>query len=97
MPRCHVRCAKCRARRCLKRHPDRYERLPACRTCGHRTYRVDRWMNRRNTTRMACICTGYWFPHRRGSLYCWHRADGTNRYPGDPDFRDRNYDGLAAA
>ncbi|WP_254603692.1 hypothetical protein [Burkholderia lata] len=53
-------------------------------------------MNRRNTTRMRCDCAGYWFPHRRSSLYCWHRADGSTRYPGDPDFADRNYDGLAA-
>jgi hypothetical protein len=53
-------------------------------------------MNRRNTTRMRCDCVGYWFPHRRGSLFCWHRADGSNRYPGDTDFADRNYDGLAA-
>ncbi|WP_232446720.1 hypothetical protein [Burkholderia ubonensis] len=53
-------------------------------------------MNRRNTTRVRCDCAGYWFPHRRGSLYCWHRADGSNRYPGDADFADRNFDGLAA-
>ncbi|MEM5325210.1 hypothetical protein VSR34_01180 [Paraburkholderia sp. JHI2823] len=54
-------------------------------------------MNRRNTTRMTCTCAGYWFPHRQGSLFCWSRADGTQRYPGDPDFADRNYDCLAAA
>ncbi|AQQ21176.1 hypothetical protein A8D61_23345 [Burkholderia cenocepacia] len=96
MPRCHVRCTHCDARRCLRRHPDRYTRLPACRTCNRRKYRVDNWMNRRNTTRMRCDCAGYWFPHRRGSLFCWHRADGSNRYPGDTDFADRNYDGLAA-
>ncbi|WP_304991950.1 hypothetical protein [Burkholderia plantarii] len=46
---------------------------------------------------MTCGCSGYWFPHRRGSLYCWHRVDGTDRYPGDPDFADRNYDGQQAA
>ncbi|KVC60522.1 hypothetical protein WI73_04695 [Burkholderia ubonensis] len=96
MPRCHVRCSHCTARRCLRRHPDRYERLPACRQCGRRRYRVDRWMNRRNTTHTRCDCAGYWFPHRRGSLFCWHRADGSNRYPGDADFADRNFDGLAA-
>ncbi|WP_167760338.1 hypothetical protein [Paraburkholderia pallida] len=54
-------------------------------------------MNRRNTTHMACTCAGYWFPHRHGSLFCWNRADGSQRYPGDPNFAYCNYDGLAAA
>jgi len=53
-------------------------------------------MNRRDTTKTRCDCEGYWFPHRRGSLFCWMRADGSPRYPGDPDFADRNYDPLAA-
>ncbi|MDR3386846.1 MULTISPECIES: hypothetical protein [Paraburkholderia] len=53
-------------------------------------------MNRRDTGKTRCDCAGYWFPHRRGSLFCWNRADGTGRYPGDADFADRNYDGLAA-
>lgn len=95
--RCHVRCRHCETRRCLKRKLSEYLRVPACEVCGKRDYRVDRWMNRRNTTRMTCTCAGYWFPHRQGSLFCWSRADGTQRYPGDPDFADRNYDGLAAA
>jgi len=28
------------------------------------------------------------FPHRIGSKYCWHRADGTLRQLGDSDFHD---------
>ncbi|NTZ84384.1 hypothetical protein FCJ61_15610 [Burkholderia metallica] len=96
MPRCHVRCTHCATRRCLRRHPTRYERLPACRICGRHQYRIDRRMNRWNTTRMRGDGTGYWFPHRRGSHFCWHRADSSNRYPGDADFADRNFDGLAA-
>lgn len=88
----HVRCRHCQRRRCLPRLLSDYETPPACRTCARRDYRVDKWMNRRNTTLACCSCAGYWFPHRRGSLFCWHRADGTNRYPGDPDFADRNYD-----
>ncbi|EJO56769.1 hypothetical protein BURMUCF2_1624 [Burkholderia multivorans CF2] len=39
---------------------------------------------------MACTCAGYWFWHRRGSPYCWYRADGSTRSPGDSDFADRN-------
>jgi hypothetical protein len=46
-------------------------------------------MTNRNTTAMRCDCAAYHFPHRRGSLYCWHRADGSDRYPGDADFWDR--------
>ncbi|MDN7419544.1 MULTISPECIES: hypothetical protein [Burkholderia cepacia complex] len=55
-------------------------------------------MQKRNTRLMACACSGYWFWHRRGSLYCWYRADGTVRSPGDRDFADRNPppDALAA-
>ncbi|RDU99410.1 hypothetical protein DWV00_08655 [Trinickia dinghuensis] len=90
MPRCHVRCRHCMTRRCLKRLPSQYIRLPACDVCGRRNYRVDRYMNRRDTGKARCDCAGYWFPHRRGSLFCWWRADGSPRYPGDPDFADRN-------
>ncbi|SMG00355.1 hypothetical protein BSIN_3425 [Burkholderia singularis] len=38
-------------------------------------------MQERNTRLMACTCAGYWF---------WHRADGSVRSLGDPDFADRN-------
>lgn len=88
--RCHVRCRHCEARRVLPRHPDNYTRQPpACRGCGRRDYRADRYMNTRRT--VVCECAGYWFKHRRGSLFCWHRADGTDRLPGDQDFNDRNH------
>ncbi|ORC44429.1 hypothetical protein B2G74_32975 [Burkholderia sp. A27] len=96
MTRYHVRCRHCATRRCLRKHPDHFARLPRCSVCSRRTYRLDRWMNRRNTTKSRCDCEGYWFPHRRGSLFCWYRSDGTGRFPGDTDFADRNYDGLAA-
>ncbi|MBR8027804.1 hypothetical protein KDX27_22630 [Burkholderia cenocepacia] len=96
MPRCHVRCLHCEARRCLPRLLSQYVRPPRCRVCGKRLYRVDRWMNQRDTRKMRCDCSGYWFPHRRGSLFCWLRSDGSERYPGDPDFADRNYDPVAA-
>lgn len=76
--RVHVRCRKCEKRRVLPRHPDRYRRKPpSCQApgCGHRSYRVDKWMNERNTgTRGAkawgCVCGGYHFTHRKGSPYC---------------------------
>lgn len=65
-------------------------KLPRC-SCGARDWRADKWMNNRPTGRdgARCDCSGYWFPHRRGSLYCWYRADGTDRLPGDEDFVGR--------
>jgi hypothetical protein len=47
-------------------------------------------MQNRNTKANACFCGGYHFKHRMSSLYCWKRKDGTDRYPGDPDFWDRS-------
>jgi hypothetical protein len=49
-------------------------------------------MNRRDTGVVRCDCAGYWFPHRRSSLYCHYRKDSTIRMFGDWDFADRNYD-----
>ena len=88
--RYHCRCRACRTRRVLPKHPEHYDRLPQCRVCGKRNYHVDKWMNRRNVKAMTCTCNGsgaYHYPHRRGSPFCWYRADGTDRYPGDPDFK----------
>lgn len=74
--------------------PDEYARLPKCINCGAQQYRLDNWMNSRDTRKMACSCAGYvhmtrreW-PHRIGSPYCWYRNDGTQRMPGDADFKD---------
>lgn len=79
----------------LRRHPDDYLRQPQCNVCGKRNFRIDAWMQKRNTHATACTCAGYWFWHRRGSLYCWKRADGTDRLPGDSDFNDRNMEKAA--
>ena len=90
MSRVHCRCRTCRARVVLRRPPDQYRKAPQCRVCGKRDYHADRWMNRRDTRGMACTCAGYWFIHRRGSLFCWYRPDGSGRYPGDADFYHRD-------
>ncbi len=97
MARFHCRCRHCDARRVLKMRPDEYARQPQCNRCGKRDFRIDPWMQKRNTRAMACCCAGYWFRHRRGSLYCWHRMDGSVRSLGDPDFADRNWQPEAAA
>jgi hypothetical protein len=50
-------------------------------------------MNKRNTRAMGCMCSGYSWAgnmsgamHRKGSLRCWFRSDGTQRNYGDEDF-----------
>ena len=86
----HCRCRRCATRRALPKPPEQYQIQPACRTCGARDYRIDRWMMRRDTHAQACTCSGYWFWHRQGSRYCWHRKDGSLRLPTDADFADRH-------
>lgn len=94
MARYHVRCRKCEARRVFPMRPDEYLRVPACHSCSSKSWRIDSWMNKRNTRKTSCSCSGYvhmtrreW-PHRKGSKYCWYRKDGTQRMPGDADFND---------
>ncbi len=67
-----------------------------CRHCKGKRFRIDGWMNRRNTRKMGCTCDGYvhltgrteWQIHRKGSPWCWFRKDGSQRVEGDPDFKD---------
>lgn len=63
--RYHVRCKQCEARRVFKRSVDDYIRLPACHYCGNHT-----WRKVKKTKTEVCHCDGYWFPHRKASLYC---------------------------
>lgn len=87
----HCRCSKCEARRVLRMKPDEYLRPPRC-SCGSRKWRIDKWMMRRDTgvKGQGCTCGGYWFTHRRGSLFCYFGADGWPRGPGDEDFKTRD-------
>jgi hypothetical protein len=90
MARYNVRCSHeaCRARDVFRKHPDEYSRPRKCRVCGGKRFRVvsDRVVDRCGA---ICACRGYHFTHRRGSFFCWHRKDGSGRYPGDADFHDR--------
>lgn len=90
MSRYHCRCRKCDARKVLRFKPEEYKVQPQCNVCGVRDFRIDKWMNERDTKTNACFCGGYHFKHRRSSFYCWFRKDGTERMLGDPDFWDRN-------
>lgn len=89
MARFHCRCRKCDARKVLRFKPEEYKVQPQC-LCGRRDFRIDKWMQTRDTKINACFCGGYHFKHRQASLYCFFRKDGTGRYPGDSDFWDRN-------
>jgi hypothetical protein len=89
MPRFHCRCRKCDARKVLRFKPEEYTTQPQC-LCGSRNFRVDKYMQNRDTKTNACFCAGYHFKHRRASLYCLYRKDGSERLLGDVDFWDRN-------
>jgi hypothetical protein len=89
MSRYHCRCRKCDARKVLRFKPEEYKVQPQC-LCGRRDFRVDKYMQNRDTKTNACFCAGYPFKHRQSSLYCWKRKDGTDRFPGDPDFWTRD-------
>ncbi|HEF4773689.1 TPA: hypothetical protein SAP42_005642 [Burkholderia multivorans] len=91
MARFHCRCRRCDRRRVLLDKPGVLEQAayPEC-LCGARDWRVDKWMMERNAGKTRCDCGGYWFPHRMGCFYCWHRKDGSDRLPGHPDFWTRD-------
>lgn len=60
----------CRQRITLTRRIEKYFRVPKCRGCGRElTGQIDR-EPRQRAKRDVCGCSGYWFPHRRGSKWC---------------------------
>lgn len=71
-----VRCRHCAKRRTLARNPENYIRIPPCRGCGSRHYRVDRYRERVETgiggKHRRCNCLGYSFPHAKGRGWCEH-------------------------
>ena len=64
------RCTRCEARHTFSRKWNTFERVKICRNCGHRRFFVDKWMLRRGR-QQKCNCGGYWFPHRKGSKFCY--------------------------
>ncbi|ABL96738.1 hypothetical protein BcepF1.007 [Burkholderia phage BcepF1] len=89
--RFHCRCRKCDRRRVFRDNPEKVEAklFPRC-ECGKRDWRLDKWMNNRDTGKTRCDCAGYSFPHRMSTIYCWHRKDGSDRLPGHEDFWTRD-------
>lgn len=92
MSRIYIRCSRetCRLRYTVKLEPLNFK----CRKCGNEKYRLDKTAMARDNAKMSCLCTGYKWgddrtskaPHRKGSRQCHYRKDGTQRFPGDPDY-----------
>lgn len=81
----HTRCANCRARRKLKRHPDAYKIQPKC-LCGARDWRKDEYRHRVEMPQMRlkqgryAVCHScVHYPHRIGSTGCIFNPDGSYR------------------
>lgn len=89
--RCNHRSAKgkraCDARRTLSMPIEHYYRLPACRVCGKRSYRPDKWRTLNEIGAAApkpCNCgLFYGFPHHKGRGMCEHNPKLT-----EADFED---------
>jgi hypothetical protein len=70
--RCRVKA--CQKRFSVKRHPNLYVRWPKCPACGTRLHtslvEAERQaeMDRAKARGDVCGCSGYSFPHRRGSI-----------------------------
>lgn len=80
------RCSKtgCRTRKALKRPIDQYIRRPLCPSCGQDSLKLDKAKQRENHS-AKCKCDGYWFPHRKGSLWCRH----STIVPTEEDYQTR--------
>ena len=65
------RCSRCNKRRTLAKHPDLYLREPKCRACGFRLYICKDRLPSRHGWKHKCNYGGWWFPHRKGSGFCW--------------------------
>lgn len=65
------RCSRCNKRRTLAKHPKFYLREPKCRACGFRLYICRDRLPARHGRKQKCNCGGWWFPHRKGSGFCW--------------------------
>lgn len=77
-----LRCrnSACRHRRVATRHPDEYERVPACPVCGSKAgWRIEQ---RAYNQRGLCYCNGpdlvrgQHFPHRTTHPYCDNHPHG---------------------
>lgn len=81
MPTYYGRCLtraggrKCTGRLMLAKLPAEYIRPPACPHCGGRKWYLDTNIVHRHKAEEKCTCEGYYFRHRKGSLYCVHHPN----------------------
>lgn len=60
----------CRKRVTLARRIEQYIRPPKCPGCWRDLSGSPDREPRRRARRDVCGCSGYWFPHRKGSRWC---------------------------
>ena len=78
------RCTRddCRMRQTLPKPVEHYRKPRRCH-CGGRLA-LDQWRHRfevgRRTRSGICLCHGYPFPHRQGSLWCNHHPTGPDEH-----------------
>lgn len=70
MTRYVYRCCGCRTRNTFSRKVNAYIIKRKCRSCGNRTFYVDK----ERMSRTSCTCSGYHYPHRPGSPCCESNA-----------------------
>lgn len=75
----HCRCRDCGRRAYLLRSPKEYVIQPACKTCGVRNWRIDKWKNSVQRKLVTCYLVCRHYPHRKGSPQCWFNPDGTDK------------------
>jgi hypothetical protein len=49
-----------------------YIRPKACKHCGYKRFYLDKERTRK---RVTCVCEGYHYPHRPGSMFCVTHPD----------------------
>lgn len=64
------RCRACWSRRTLKKPLRLYVRPPKCLVCGARKMFLCKDRLPSKNRKKTCYCTGYHFPHRKGSKWC---------------------------
>jgi len=78
---------KCTQRKSLQMRPKEYEpgRQPKCPQCGKRNWYIETYrMKKEMGYQPMCRCSGYHFPHRHKSKYCFDNpqaeANHSERY-----------------
>lgn len=71
------RCRGCGKRKTLRKHPEEYQIIQKCVSCGLKSWRVDKYRMTKNPKDRGkmCFCDGYYHVHKYGNKYCRNRED----------------------